>query len=149
MSGYTDIHDDIPAPALHDESDYYTGPALDESWAALNASNFVLAHQGFAGRAELPIGERYGVMATIKSDDGQEFDYSVSGLHSEDAGVIIEKLDEMYPGIIDTMSDVANNKTTLAVAMDTLRKILPPDILDLLNKPQYTAWQELRTRLDV
>jgi hypothetical protein len=40
--GFTHIHDDSPAQKIESESDYYSGPALDESWAAWNASRFVL-----------------------------------------------------------------------------------------------------------
>lgn len=149
MSGFTDIRDDIPAPELDDDSNYYTGPALDESWAALNASRFVLAHACAEDRNKLAIPDRYGVLASIKDEDGNSLDYSVAVLHSEDAGIIIEKLNELYPGVIVLMTDVANGVTDLTSVVDNLKTILPQDIIALLNKPQYSAWQDLRKRLDI
>lgn len=102
--------------------------------------------QGYDERSELPISTRYGVGATISKGMKSGY-YGVSGLHSGEAGMIIEKLDESYPGIIAEMTAVADGRVTLETALARLKTKIPEDLYELLQKPNYDAWQELVKRL--
>lgn len=142
-AGFTDVHDDIPAPAIDDAGDYYTGPALDESWAALQASRFILAQEGYDNLDNLEVEDRYSIGATIKCNEDQSMYYGVAGLHSSMAGMVIEMLDNKQPGIVTTMTAVAEGKVSLPTALSELRKVIPAATFDLLLQPKYSAWERL------
>ena len=142
-AGFTDAHDDIPALTVSDTADYYTGTALDESWAALNASRYVLAQKGYDNPKFLGVENRYYIGAPLRSADGQQFYCDLSGLHSGVAGMIVEKLDDTYPGILATMTSVADGHTSLPVAMNTVRSLIPADTFNLLKQPRHSAWLQL------
>lgn len=148
-AGFTDVRDDIPAPQFDEGTDYYSGPALDEAWAALNASRLVLALEGYDKPTDLDIEDRYNIGATLNSPDGAELYYTVSGLHSAEAGMILERLDEEYPGVITLMKDVADGRCQTPAAVDKLKSTFPTDVMRLLNVPQYSAWQDLRSQLSI
>ncbi len=147
--GFTDIHDDIPVPSFENKSGYYTGSALDESWAAWNASRFILTLNDYDCPPALEIADRYNIRATLKFNDGQELYHPVSGLHSGEAGMIIEKLDEIYPSTLSTMTEVADGKIDLRTGLDRLSVHIPADMMKLLSVPQFSAWQTLISRLSM
>ncbi len=145
-AGFTHIDDNVRAATLDTDSSYYSGPAMDEGWAAMQASRFILSIDG-RSHLELPISERYLVPATIFKGEVVH-SLGVSGLHSGEAGVIMESMDKLYPGILAVMTKVANGEVGLKSALVQLRASLPDSMYSLLLEPTHEAWQRLQFAVD-
>jgi hypothetical protein len=140
-AGFIDIHDDVPLPTITAGDDYYTGPALDESWAAVNSSLFQLSILGCT-REEIPVDQRFGIVTELFVDGDQNY-YPVSYLHSAQAGAAIEDLDQKYPGVMLAMTQAADKEISIPTAISTIKSLLPANVFKLLNTPTYAAWQKL------
>jgi hypothetical protein len=147
-AGFISIEEDVPEATLNYDSGRYDGAALDESWAALNASRIALELQGYKAE-DLEIADRYDIDANVITDTGEPDFCAVAGLHSEETGMIIEKLDQLYPGTIATMFDVANENLPLREALEKIRSAVPSKIMELLLRPHYSAWQALRAEIKI
>lgn len=142
MAGFTHIDDDILGPSINEDSGYYAGPVLEESWPALQSRRLLRAQDIYANSQEREIGQTYYIHAEIQGGP-EPIIYPVVGLHSDVAGVILEAIDAKYPGVISTMAEVVDGSTSLGSVRARLRDMLPPSTISLLNTPRYTAWQEL------
>jgi hypothetical protein len=148
-NGFTDVQDNIPSALLNEESGYYDGDALNEGWAAHHASSLVLKLQGYEDREKLEIENRYYIKGTVVDSQGDSSLEDVGALSSNEAGMILDKLDNQYPGIFGAMAQVADRTITLHEVLSTLRNILPSNIMQLLLDPKYESWQSLVKELNI
>jgi len=145
-AGFISIQQDIGEATLVDDSTYYAGPALDEGWAARNASEYTLASEGHRDRQKIPVADRYYVSGVI--DTGNEsMSYGLAGMHSGEAGMIVDSLIEKQPDILTIMNATASGRHNTQTALRLIKSRIPARIFGLLMRPDYTAWQALSSQL--
>jgi hypothetical protein len=147
--GFTDVQDNIPSALLDEESGYYCGDALDEGWAAHHASSLVLKLQGYEDREKMEIENRYYIKGTVVDSQGDSSLEDVGALSSNEAGMILDKLDNQYPGIISIMTQVADRTMVQHEVLSIMRTMLPSNIMKLLLDPKYESWQSLVKNLNI